>query len=94
MFLVGDPEKKKLHLPLLLGRGQPQDVLVGGFKHFFSPLLGEMIQNLTDIFQTGWNHQLVCIYSGQISSRPHTTDFPQKVTFWKGNGTPKISGEI
>ena len=26
--------------------------------------------------------------SGQISSRPHTTDFPQKVAFWKGNGTP------
>ena len=26
--------------------------------------------------------------SGQISSRPHTTDFPQKIAFWKGNGTP------
>ena len=23
--------------------------------------------------------------SGQIIPRPHTTDFPQKVAFWKGN---------
>ena len=28
---------------------------------------------------------------GQISSRPHTTDFPQKVANWKGN--PLISGK-
>ncbi len=27
-------------------------------------------------------------YSGQISSQPHTTDFPQMVVNWKGNGTP------
>ena len=34
------------------------------------------------------------VYHGQIISRPHTTDFPQKVAFvWKGNGTPKISGK-
>ena len=32
-------------------------------------------------------------HPGQISSRPHTTDLPQKVAFWKGNGTPKISGK-
>ena len=29
--------------------------------------------------------------SGQISSRPHTGPSPQKVAFWKGNGTPAIS---
>ena len=35
--------------------------LGGGFKYFlFSPLLGEKISNLTNIFQMGWfNHQLV-----------------------------------
>ena len=31
------------------------------------------------------------IPSDQISSRPHTTDFPQNVAFWKGN--PLISGK-
>ena len=32
--------------------------LGGGFKYFlFSPPLGK-IPNLTNIFQTGWNHQL------------------------------------
>ena len=31
--------------------------------------------------------------SGQISSRPHTTDFPQMVVNSKGNGTPAISGK-
>ena len=32
---------------------------------------------------------------GQISSRPHEpADFPQKgCEFWKGNGTPAISGK-
>ena len=30
--------------------------------------------------------------SGQIGSRPHTTDFPQKVAFSKGN-PPAISGK-
>ena len=30
-------------------------------------------------------------WAGQISSRPHTTDFPQKVAFWKGNSL--ISGK-
>ena len=39
--------------------------LAGGFKHFlFSPLLGEMIANLTNMFQVGWNHQLVESYKG------------------------------
>ena len=33
--------------------------LAGGFKYFlFSPYLGKW-SNLTDIFQRGWNHQLV-----------------------------------
>ena len=32
------------------------------------------------------------ILSGQMKSRPHTTDFPQKVAFWKGNGTPYFRG--
>ena len=33
--------------------------LVGGFDHFyFHPYLGKW-SNLTNIFQTGWNHQLV-----------------------------------
>ena len=33
--------------------------LGGGFKHFlFSSLLGEDEPDLTNIFQTGWNHQL------------------------------------
>ena len=36
-----------------------------------------------------WNQ----ILSGQISSRPHTTDFPKNGAFWKGNGTPAISGK-
>ena len=30
--------------------------------------------------------------SGQISSRRHMTS-PKKVAFWKGNGTPAISGK-
>ena len=35
-----------------------EDVLLrGGFKHFFLPLLGEMIQ-FDSYFQMGWNHQL------------------------------------
>ena len=33
------------------------------------------------------------IISGQISLRPHTTDFPQMVVNSKGNGTPKLSGK-
>ena len=36
-------------------------------------------------------HMRKYMVSGQISSRPHTTDFPQKVAFWKGN--PLISGK-
>ena len=32
--------------------------LGGGFKYFFSPLLGEDEPILTNIFQMGWNHQL------------------------------------
>ena len=35
---------------------------------------------------------LLVYFSGQIRSRPHTTDFPQKVAFWKGH--PLISGKI
>ena len=31
--------------------------------------------------------------SGQISSRPHTTENPPKWWFSKGNGTPAISGK-
>ena len=31
--------------------------------------------------------------SGQIRSRPHTTDLPPKVVCWKGNGTRAISGK-
>ena len=35
------------------------------------------------------------IYSGQIKSRPHTgADFPQKVAFWKWNGSKKKIREI
>ena len=33
-------------------------LLGGGFKHLFSPLLGEMIPFLTYISQMGWNRQL------------------------------------
>ena len=35
--------------------------------------------------------------SGQISSRPISNrpiSLPQKVAFWKGNGTPAISGKL
>ena len=36
--------------------------LGGDFKYsLFSPLLGEDEPNLTNIFQMGWNHQLVLI---------------------------------
>ena len=35
--------------------------------------------------------QALDILSGQISSRPHTTNFPEKVAFWNGN--PRISGK-
>ena len=36
------------------------DFLGGGFKHvIFSPLFGEMILFDENIFQMGWNHQLV-----------------------------------
>ena len=33
-------------------------------------------------------------WSGQFSPRPHTTDFPQKVAFWKGNGTPYFTKNL
>ena len=40
-------------------------LLTGGFKYFLcSPLLGEMIPILTNIFQMGWfNHQPDCVSS-------------------------------
>ena len=38
--------------------------LGGGVKHFlFSHLLGEKIPMLTNIFQMGWNHQLVDVWT-------------------------------
>ena len=42
--------------------------LGGGFKYFlFSPLFGEMIQFDEDIFQMGWNYQLVYVADLLIS---------------------------
>ena len=45
------------------GAGFENLFLVGGFKYFhFRPYLGKW-SNLTNIFQLGWNHQLVFILS-------------------------------
>ena len=43
-------------------------LLGGGLKHFlFSPLFGED-SNLTNFFQMGWNHHLVCVWNFCIAS--------------------------
>ena len=58
-----------------------QQKLGGGFKYFFfHPYLGK-IPNLTNIFQRGWNHQLV-VYHGlpslKLTVRPWRQAGPQK----------------
>ncbi len=72
----------RVYGPLLTtGRGQL-------CRYFF-------VLNLTKTWLTMSGTRFFCIArmmsSGQISSRPHTTDFPQKVAFRKGN--PLISGK-
>ena len=45
------------------------DILGGGFKLVFSPLIGEIIQSDQQILQMGWfNHQLVHVYEGKPGS--------------------------
>ena len=61
----------------------------------FTPKIGEMIQFDEHIFQMGWNHQLdlycnsgncMYIYLVKFLATSHPLG-PQKVAFWKGNGT-------
>ena len=37
--------------------------LGGGFRYYFHPYLGKSSHLMTNIFQSGWNHQLVMLVS-------------------------------
>ena len=79
-------------------KGQPSYITIQGFSNQKNGHLGSRytIQShrINGIFRYIELIRLVNVdrytmhWSGQISSRPHTTDFPQKVAFRKGNGTP------